>query len=340
MGIQCGSSGRGRRCWVKRRYRESPAESREKSVLWPMWRRKAEGLGDTMPLSASCRGREATLGASQPRKKAVAALLSGQRWDNWAVTGKCCRKIWEKSTWTGAWRQPEGKAGCWFAGEWFTQLCHAAFQRELCHLLTEQLPTMAASRGMEEGWGLGVPPRARSLLQHSGDCKCRSAFCSASFPALLFFSWLLLPLWCARISDGERRRDCCQGRALASWREAEDQSLKRQEIFRLPQENTTRKKVLKPPEVARAWEETQIPISEELVSRNDGKGIRKSELQAGVKTMTKDVGESDEVEGTNGIWIPAFLRNSVKTQGCKAKERNKEVLLWGCSPGSGEGPGA
>lgn len=118
-------------------------------------------------------------------------------------------------------------------------------------------------------------------------------FSSISCPFL--FSWLLLPLWCARISDGERGCDCCQGRALASWREAEGQSLKRQEIFCLPQENTTRKKVLKPPEVARAWEETQIPISEEIISSNDGKGIRKEELQAGVKTMTKDVGESDEV---------------------------------------------
>lgn len=103
------------------------------------------------------------------------------------------KDLGKKSTWTGAWRQPEGKAGCWLAGEWFTQLCHAAFQQELCRLLTEQLPTMAASRGMEEGWGLGVPPPAHSFLQHSGDCKCRSAFSSAPFPALLFFPGCFCP---------------------------------------------------------------------------------------------------------------------------------------------------
>lgn len=150
-------------------------------------KKESRGAGWCDATGTLCCGREAILGASQPQEKAVAAILSGQQGGNRDLTGKCCRKIWEKGIWTGACRQPEGKAGCWLAGGMVYPTVSHSPLRGTTRLLAEQLPTTAASRGMEEGWGVGVPPHAHFLLQHGGGCKCWSAFCSALFPALLFF---------------------------------------------------------------------------------------------------------------------------------------------------------
>ena len=247
VGIECSSSGRGRWCWVKRRYGESQAESREKSGLWPAWRRKAEGLSEA--LDVSCCAREAILGVCQPGEQAVAATLSGQWGGDWAVTGKCCRRILEKTDpgWCLETTWGEGRLlACW------AMVCAAVScspSEGTAPLLTEQLTTMAASPGREEGRGLGMPPPANSLLQ---------PFLSlAPLPSVYFSLAAPAHVACPHFTLG-RRTWPLPGQGLASWKEAEVQSLEKTGNHLRPG-NTTRKKVLKLPQVARAWEETWIP---------------------------------------------------------------------------------
>lgn len=113
---------------------------------------KEEGRGVRW---CSHRAREAILGASQAGEKAAAAILSGQQGGNQAVTGKCCRKTWETAAGLVPGNNLRGRQA---AVERLLQLCHTSHSEGIMPALTQQLPTMATSHGMEAGWARGMPP--------------------------------------------------------------------------------------------------------------------------------------------------------------------------------------